>query len=417
MTDGSQIQNLPLLTDPTERISGSVRDRPEDFRVEEIPLYEAGGDGPHLYFRMTKRNMTTDQAVRTLANHFDRSPGEFGVAGKKDKTAVTTQRVSLEHVEPEDVESFEHDRIELDVVDRHRNKIQPGHLQENRFTVKVRTEDPEEGRKMVEDCLETLAKQGVPNYFGPQRFGRRGDTDDLGESMVRGELDEFLDLYFGRPRAVDPEDCRRARELFEEERYEDAIDAWPSGESDKRRGLAAFIDRRSPGPVLSAIAKSRRQLFLSAFQSRLFNELLADRVPDIDRVLEGDIAKKTDTGGMFEVEDPEAEQPRVRAFDISPTGLLPGRDPWYASGDPGQREQRLLDENDLTEEDFEKVGYLRSDGTRRPYRFSPGSTDVEPGRDEHGPYLQVIFSIPSGCYATVLLREVLEPSDDAPTPS
>lgn len=411
MTDGSNPKTLPPLTDPEETIHGTIKEHPEDFRVVEIPLYETEGEGPHLYFEMTKRETTTDAAVRVLADHFDRSPGEFGVAGKKDKQAVTTQRISLEHVEPEAVESFEHGRIDLEVIDRHRNKIQPGHLEGNEFTVKVRTPNPEDAESTVDAGLETLAERGVPNYFGAQRFGRRGDTDDLGEAMVRGELEEFLERYFGRPRDVDPSACRRARELFEAERYEEALDAWPDGESNKRRGLAAYVDRRSPGPVLSAIAKSRRQLFLSAYQSRLFNELLAERMPEIDRVVEGDVAKKTDTGGMFEVEDAEEEQPRATRFEISPTGVLPGRDPWYASGEPGERERALLEENDLREEDFEKVGYLRSDGTRRPFRFSPGTPSVEPDRDEHGPFLEVKFTIPAGCYATVLLRELLDPLD------
>lgn len=408
MVDGSNLKTLPLLTESSERIRGTIKERPEDFQVEEIPLYEAGGDGPHLYFEMTKRNMTTDAAVKVLADHFDRSPSEFGVAGKKDRQAVTTQRISLEHVEPEDVEAFEHERIELEVLDRHRNKIQPGHLEGNRFTVKVRTAEPAEAGSTVKKSLASLSERGVPNYFGSQRFGRRRDTDDLGEAMVHGELDEFLDLYFGRPREVDPPECRRARELYEEGSYGEAIDAWPDDESNKRRGLAAYVDRRSPGPVLSAISKSRRQLFLSAYQSRLFNELLAERMPHIDSVLEGDVARKTDTGGMFEVKDPDGEQPRAAAFDISPTGLLPGRDPWYASVEPGDRERYLLEENNLNEGDFEKVGYLRSDGTRRIYRFSPGSPDFESKSDEHGPYLKLHFRIPSGCYATVLLRELLK---------
>lgn len=408
MIDGSHLQTLPLLTDSSKRIQGTIKDRPEDFQVEEIPLYDAGGDGPHLYFEMTKRNMTTDAAVKVLADHFGRSPREFGVAGKKDKQALTTQRISLEHVGAEDVESFEHDRIKLTVIDRHRNKIQPGHLEANKFTVKIRTAKPDQSRSVVTDSLQKLSDRGVPNYFGSQRFGRRRDTDDLGEAMVQGELDEFLELYFGRPSEADPDDVRRARELFERENYEEAIDAWPREYSNKRSGLAAYIDRRSPGPVLSALSKSRRQLFLSAYQSRLFNELLAERMPEVNRVLEGDIAKKTDTGGMFEVEEPDQEQPRADRFEISPTGLLPGRDPWYASGEPGARERSLLDENDVSEEDFEKVGYLRSDGTRRPYRFSPGSPEVESRSDEHGPYLNLTFRIPSGCYATVLLREVLE---------
>jgi tRNA pseudouridine13 synthase len=407
MPDGSNLRDLPLLTKRTGRLSGTVKSNPEDFRVEEIPLYELEGAGPHLYMEMTKRNITTDRALDILRDFFGDRDQEFGVAGRKDKRAVTTQRVSLEHLEPEEVEDFHHEKISLTVLGSHRNKLQPGHLEGNRFTLKIRELETED-EESLPDRLDRLAQKGVPNYFGPQRFGRRDDSDDLGEAMVQDQLDRFLDLYLGQPRDVDPPACRKARELYEKGDHEDALDAWPEEERNKKRALATFLDRGDPLPVLSSIPKSRRQLFLSAYQSRIFNELLADRMPAIDRIREGDIAKKTDTGGLFEVQKPDQEQARADAFDISPTGLLPGGDPWMAEGTPGKRERTILQENNLSSEKFDKVGYLRSDGTRRPFRFSPGQPRWERGRDDRGPYGQLEFTIPSGCYATVLLREILQ---------
>jgi tRNA pseudouridine13 synthase len=130
-------------------------------------------------------------------------------------------------------------------------------------------------------------------------------------------------------------------------------------------------------------------------------------MPDVDLVREGDIAKKTDTGGLFVVEDPDREQPRAESCEISPTGLVPGGDPWFADGNPGKREQSLLGNNDLTPESFDKVGYLRSGGTRRAFRFSPVDPSWKLKRDEQGPYGQLEFTVTSGSYATVLLREII----------
>lgn len=408
MQPGYEVESLPLLLEGDFDTGGSIRNHTGDFQVEERPLYEIDGEGPHLYFEVHKTNVTTDEAVRILEEQLEVPDHlEIGYAGRKDKNAVTTQRMSLEHATPGELEDFSHERITLEVLGYHRNKLQPGHLAGNTFTVKIRDFDETLSPERVNDRQKTLAETGVPNYFGPQRFGLRKDTSRLGECLVKNELDEFVELYFGRPSGNEPDRCRKARELFDKERYEEAIDAWPRKYRNKRRGLAAWIDTGKPGPVLSAISKSRRQLFVSAYQSQFFNELLADRLPEIDRVFEGDIARKTDTGGLFEVEDPEEEQPRATEFDISPTGLLPGGDPWYANGEPGQSEKALLSRHELSEEDFDRVGYLRSDGDRRPFRFRIEGSLPEFDEDENGPFLKLRFWIPSGCYATIFLREIL----------
>lgn len=411
MKNGHEISRLPTLTDRASRIKGEIKTRPEDFNVEEIPLYETNGEGPHLYLKMTKQKITTDQAIRIVGEHFNKSSREIGVAGKKDKEALTTQRISLEHIDPEQAQSFNHPKIKLNVIDHHRNKLRYGHLEGNYFEIKIRGIPNDLSESDLRRPISQLEEKGVPNYFGSQRFGRRNDTALLGKLMVHDQLDEFVQQYFGRPCESDPDQCRQARKFFEDGKLEKAIDTWPVSYVNKRKALAAYIDRGKPGPVLSAIDKSRRQLFVSAYQSQFFNELLAKRMDDIDRLMTGDIARKTDTGGLFEVEDKEVEQPRADRFEISPTGLLPGLDPWYASGAPGTRERTHLEEHDLSEEDFQKVGYLSADGTRRPYRFRLEEADWQLDQDQHGEFLGLKFTIPSGCYATVFLREIILPQN------
>lgn len=405
---GYRTDELPRLLNPDQGTGGKIRRRNEDFYVEELPLYEINNEGPHLYFEVRTNNLSTERAVAVLEDQLDVGENfEIGYAGRKDKNAVTVQRMSLEHIDPEDLDAVEHDRLSVRVLGYHRNKLQPGHLAGNRFVLKIREFDETIDAETINDQQETLAETGVPNYFGPQRFGLRRDSSRLGRAMVKDDLEDFVDQYLGRPTDYEPDECRRARELFARGDYEDAIDAWPQTYTDKRRALAAWIDTEDPKRALSAISKRKRQLFVSAYQSQFFNELLAARMPAIDVVREGDIAKKTDTGGMFEVQEPEEEQPRARQFAISATGLLPGKDPWYATARPGEAEQHLLDQHKISEEDFERVGYLRSDGDRRPFRFKTDPEPVDYGTDEHGPYLKLDFTIPSGCYATVYLREIM----------
>jgi tRNA pseudouridine13 synthase len=412
---GDTVSSLPTITSASKRIQGTIKQRPDDFTVTEIPLYEMEGAGPHLYMKLTKRGLTTDRAIKIMADYFDVDTNRFGVAGRKDKRAVTTQRISLEHADPEDVKDFDHNQMELEVVDWHRNKLRRGHLEGNRFSVKLRDLNGEPPDEHLNDTLNRLRNKGLPNYFGPQRFGRRGDTATLGKNLLHDELDRFIKNYLGNPMEEDPPAVHEARNRFEQNRLEDAMDVWPKSYGDKRRALATYIDRGAPGPVLSAISKSKRQLFVSAYQSQLFNEILAKRMPDIDQLYRGDIAKKTDTGGLFEVEDAEIEQPRADKFDISPTGLLPGLDPWKTSGKPGRMEKTVMDRHNLTSESFEKVGYLNVNGTRRPLRVQPGDLNWEYGRDQHGSYCQFEFVLPSGSYATVFLREVAEFTTNSPS--
>jgi tRNA pseudouridine13 synthase len=403
-------RKLPYMTADLPGVGGRIKTFCEDFCVDEVPLYEASGEGTHVYFKIRKIAVPTPVVVERIARHMNVRPSDIGLAGLKDAQAVATQWLSLEHADEHKLAAYGDAQIQIAGISRHTNKLRPGHLAGNRFTIRIR--DVRHGA--VDDAravLAVLCERGVPNYFGQQRFGMRDDTDRLGAALIREDLAEFLAIYLGRPREDDPPDCRAARQAFDEGDYPKAMDCWPRHYGNERRVLAAYKRRGKKGAAAAALDKRMKRLFVSACQSRIFNDVVAARIEQIDRVLVGDLAKKTDTGGVFPVEDSEAEQPRAAAGEISATGPIVGARARMAEGQPGEIELQAVAASGLTVDNFVRAGRLKIKGGRRPIRFFLGEPELSSGGDQAGGYMELSFTAPSGCYATVALREIMKADD------
>ncbi len=268
----------PLLTADLPGIGGRIKQQPEDFEVEEVPAYEPCGSGEFLYLWIEKRDLGAEYFVRQVAKRLRVPNDEVGTAGLKDRRAVTRQWVSV----PADAEprlaELDGEGIKVLRTGRHGNKLKPGHLHGNRFRIR--------------------------NFYGPQRFGKNGETLDLGLRALRGE-----------------------------------------GESRNR-----FL----------------RKLALSAAQSALFNACLAQRIRDgfLRQVLLGDVMAKWPFGGMFTVTDVGAEQPRFDRRETVHTGPMFGRKMFPTAGLAAEREAAILREAGLTAQSFHGFGKLLQ-GTRR----------------------------------------------------
>jgi len=398
---------LPYLTADLPGIGGRIKENLADFHVEEVPLYEPCGEGTHVYFRVTKAGIPTPDAVNRLARFLNVRPHDIGVAGLKDARAVSSQMMSIEHVDPACLAAFRDPAMSVRVLGFHGNKLRAGHLKANRFTIRIRGVSAKQ-LPAAGAVLEVLARRGVPNYFGEQRFGARNDTALLGECIVRNDLDEFMAIFLGRPRSDDPPDCRAARDAFDAGQYARALKRWPWPYQNERKALSAYKKRRRAGAAMAAIDKRMRRLYVSAFQSRIFNDIVIRRIDTLDKVLTGDLAVKADNGAIFTVEDPVTEQPRAERFEISPTGLIVGYRSNLAGGEPGVIEAEVLQRHRIAPDDFRNIGSLRAKGTRRALRFALGSPELLAGTDDHGPHIQLAFNAPSGCYATVALREIMK---------
>jgi len=410
--------NLPPLTKDFPGIGGSLKGRAEDFFVQEIPLYEPSGAGEHVYCEIQKVGLTTFDAVNRIADALRVPTNDIGYAGLKDARAVTRQVLSIRGTTEDAVMGLSGRIPGLTVLwaARHGNKLRLGHLAGNRFAIKVRDVTPTDVVKLKEPLAE-IQRRGLPNYFGEQRFGRRGDNDLLGAALVRGDDAELLSVLLGRPDSdVDEGQDHQARAMFDRNDLEGAMRAWPRRAGMERRVLARLIKTGRPGAAVRAIDERLRRLWVSALQSRLFNDVLALRVEGgtFDRLLEGDLAYKHANGACFLVKDVAAEQPRAEAFEVSPSGPLFGYRMTLPEGEALRVEQEAFDAAGLTAQDFRSRAIGKVKGARRPLRVKPADVELAAGVDDHGAHVTVAFTLPPGSFATVLLGELMKTKPHEP---
>ncbi len=403
---------LPYLTDDLPGTGGQIKTNPEDFIVEEIPLYAPSGQGQHVYLTLEKTGMTTLQAINAIADALKISRREIGYAGLKDAQAVTRQTLSIGGgVTEEAVAALNIPGIRVLSVSRHTNKLKVGHLKGNRFVIRVRGVG-QNALPLAEAVLSRLQHCGAPNYFGQQRFGIRQNTHRLGLALMRNQPAEFIAEFLGRPHPAENPLVQRARALFDEGRPAEALAAWPSLLYEERKVLQTLVEKGDAAKALHVLDRRLKRLFVSATQSHLFNRLLAQRLATLGVLEEGDVAYIHRSGACFVVESAAREQPRADAFEISPAGPLFGPKYLPARGEPGRRERALLEASGIALEDFLVPG-VRLEGGRRPYRVPIEDVSIRPEEEA----LVLSFTLPSGSYATAVLREVMKNDGEPPSPA
>jgi tRNA pseudouridine13 synthase len=309
--------DLPLVTHDLPGTGGRIRGEPEDFQVTEIPAYVPSGQGDHTYIWLEKRGHTTKFVLDELSKQLNIKFGDIGVAGLKDRHAVTRQWISLPNKYESRLESFHLEGVQILEVSRHANKLGIGHLRGNRFRLRVRDTVPDAAH-IARAVLDRLDIAGIPNCFGPQRFGNTGQN------------------------AV--------------------------------RGLELVQDGRMRGPESIPL----KRFLIGSLQSVLFNYYVRLRFERglYDALLTGDVAKKHDTGGMFTVSDGELETPRAKRLEVSATGPLYGKKVMPAHGPSRALEDEVLAHFELTTESFKA-----RKGSRRITRVKLEDANLEPTED------------------------------------
>ncbi|MFQ5845780.1 MAG: tRNA pseudouridine(13) synthase TruD [Planctomycetota bacterium] len=394
------------LTADRPGTGGRLRARPEDFRVEEIPLYEPAGEGEFVYVRITKRKLSTFEAIRRMARALQIEERRISYAGLKDARAVTSQWLCAEDVSIDAVRGLRVAGLTVGEVRRHGNRLKVGHLRGNRFRIVVRNAVPDAVDR-AEAVLEVLVRRGVPNAFGGQRFGTRRDSHRYGEAMIRRDYEGFLRRFLGNPSELEHDrDLRRSRELYDQGRVRDAYEAMPTRYRGEKKALHALLRFGEAERAFFAVPLRLRQMFASSFQSSLFNRVLGQRLPDLDRLEPGDLAYLHRNGAVFAVEDAAAEQPRCDCLEISPSGPLFGTHAPLAAGGQGEREAAVLAATGLGRDDFAVGGGVRCKGGRRPLRVPLKDVAMEKGRSDGTLVLK--FALPAGSFATTVLGEILK---------
>jgi tRNA pseudouridine13 synthase len=290
-----------------------IRTEPEDFRVEELPLYPPSGEGGHTFVRVEKRLVTTEEVASLLARAAGVGARDVGYAGRKDRLAVATQWLSVPGLDPHRALDLRFEGVRVLEAIAHGHKLRTGQLRGNRFEIAVRGVD-DKAREAARARLAEIGRVGMANPFGSQRFGRAGRNVEIGARLLRGEI--------------------------------------------------VLKDRR------------KARFAISALQSAVFNDVLDARPTGIGEFEFGDVAVLHDSGGQFLIEDVEREQPRAAAFEISPTGPIFGNRVIEPAGEVALREKAALELRGICLADLRPPRGIRLRGARRALRVRPDNAQM-----------------------------------------
>lgn len=427
----AELPSLPILDTDTHAVprtfvtgdipavGGVIKQRPEDFLVDEIPAYEPCGSGEHIYMLIQKRSLSTLEMIGTLARHFGVQAGDVGYAGLKDKHAITRQVISI-RVPGKKIEDFpmvQDDRISVLWADYHNNKLRPGHLKGNRFSIRIRNVKPQDVIR-AKGVLDRLERLGVPNRVGEQRFGLLQNNHLVGRAMIVRDFRRVLDELLG-PSAAFPSQNAEARGLYAEGKFGEALALYPRSARVESFALRMLARGEKHARIVYAIDPTVGRFLISAFQSAVFNAVLDERLESgtFGTIQPGDLAFKHENGSIFAVDDATHADPataqRAAALEISPTGPMWQGRMMRAGGERGAAEVRALERLGVSVgevEEFTKRAPQLIEGSRRPLRVPLIAPDVEGGVDEHGAYIRVAFELPRGCFATAVLPEIMKNS-------
>jgi tRNA pseudouridine13 synthase len=411
--------NADTYITPQEGIGGEIRKKYEDFYVEELPESNPTGSGPNTWIFIEKIGRNTLDVVLDIAREYKLSRKRMGFAGMKDKKAITRQWLCVSNMEPENLQGLEDKLYNVKVLEITRNekKLRIGQLLGNKFKILIReTPDPVKDVVTAQEILKELGKTGVPNYYGYQRFGKkRPNTHVVGRFLIQNDLKGAVDSYIGNPYPEEQAYIQNARKLCDEGKYSEAYESMPAGMRYEKMMLRELmreqkkrqeLDDGSYMKALKSLPKPLSRMFVHAYQSYLFNRVVSERAKlGVDKYVEGDIIIDNEEHLVHDF-DPEDIHEQIKDFQAHATAPLYGTKVPLAGGQVGEIERQVLEEENLKLEDFTvpKMPKLGSHGLRRAMRFKVWDTTAE--HTDEGVLLG--FSIPKGCYATAVLREIMK---------
>ncbi|MCW4047418.1 MAG: tRNA pseudouridine(13) synthase TruD [Candidatus Bathyarchaeota archaeon] len=436
------------LTD-TPGIGGAIKQSVDDFAVEEIlvdgskatieaaesrALGASSDRQRYLLCVLVKRNWDTFIAVKNIAQQMGISQGQIRIAGIKDAKAVTAQHLTIEHGAVEDAARIKVKDIKLRPVGYVREALSLFYLLGNSFTVKITTihQSAEAVKEQVTETMRQLEfAGGLPNFFGHQRFGTtRPITHLVGKAMVKGDLEEAAMLFLAEPSANEHPDSRQARRALQSTGdFKAALEVFPRQLRFERLMLARLAE--NPADFAGAFRRLPRRLvvlFVQAYQSYLFNRFLTERLRNgfcLNRAEIGDWVVGVERSGlpmvhmakMVDADNRAETNEAVKAGRLRVALPIVGAKQRFSQGVMGQIERQILEEEGVETENF-RVSALPELGRRGGLRAIAAPVkgfqllDVSPRADDVGGCDATLkFTLLRGCYATVLLREIMKPAD------
>ena len=387
-----ELEELAGIKRTVKGLKGMIKWQAEDFKVEEVmpdgtiilaraenasesEWDSVKGSGEYLHISLTKKNWETSLALKQVANGLGVGISRLGFAGTKDRVAVTSQRISLWKPEPEIIErlkSFRAKDLWLAPIQYSKDRVYLGDLRGNKFTVTLR--DAKATEKEALNAVEEL-KNGFPNFFGLQRFGStRMNTHVVGLHILKGDFKAAVIEYIS---GGEDETRKLLRNLLDENDYQEAIKACPVKWRHELTLLHYLSEKYRDYPgALKKLSPAVKKLFVHAYQSKVFNELLSKR-----------LAEKSD----LNVELP-----------------LPGFDtPKQVSKELVEEVQKLLEKDGLTFESFrvKSLNELGSPGAMRKAWVVPEGVELlSVKKGAEGLDLTLSFCLEKSSYATIALK-------------
>lgn len=330
-----------------------------NFVVDEVPLYEFSGEGEHLILHIRKKDITTWDMIQKLSEISGAKVREFGYAGMKDKDALTTQYISIHKNYEEKLSNLDLPNIKILSSTYHNNKIRIGHLKGNKFFVRFKKVNPVNNQKLS-SALESISSLGMPNYFGFQRFGRDGKNYELGQKIIEGTLRERN---------------RKKRDLFINAYQSKLFNDWLSF----RILISQMINDNVPVEYINKeyglnLTYTKQSQFL-----KIFN---------------GDILGHYPFGKVFECTDLASEIIRCEAHEISLMGRLAGQNRLVSTNEAAQIEAKIIQNPDNINGSF-RYSWIYPSNIHSNYK-------------EEKMWFEFGFELPKGSYATTFIEEVIK---------
>jgi tRNA pseudouridine13 synthase len=383
-----------------------LKQQPEDFRVEELTDVTPGERGPFAFYRLEKRGWTTPDALAAIRRRWQIDARRIAYGGLKDRHAATAQYLTIFHGPRRGLTNH---GVTLHYLGQVKAPYSSRDIRANRFCIILRDLSPAQADSAL-GAAEDVRRDGVPNYFDDQRFGSvAGGQEFVAKLMVLGRFEEALQQALTAPYDYDTAAEKRAKATLRDcwGRWAECKERLPRGHA---RSLVDYLGYH-PDDFRGALARLRPELqglYLSAYQSHLWNQILAARLAEV--VSPADLRPVRLKLGELPMPVRLGDEPRaVLASEAIP--LPAARWPFEPAAPWAEAARRVLAAEGLAWEDLKIRGMRKPFFTRgeRAALCVPAGLTAETSPDDRHPdrsLVRLVFELPRGSYATIVVKRV-----------